>query len=180
MDGSERKPPRLAIVVPCFNEEAVIERTAARLADTLEAMVRCGKLDPTSFICFVDDGSTDRSWQLIEQWHARNAAIHGLKLSRNFGQQSALLGGLMRVRERVDCAVTIDADLQQDEGAIERFVDRYRAGAEIVLGVRKARDADTWFKRASHVLPRDEAARHQGRQGPRRLPPAGFQGAGCA
>jgi glycosyltransferase involved in cell wall biosynthesis len=140
----------LAIVVPCFDEEQSVNATAARLIELLGQLSSSGKIAPASFVYFVDDGSTDGTWPAIEHLHARDAAaVKGLRLARNAGTQNALLAGLLAVRERgADCAVTIDADLQQDERVIETFVERFRAGAQIVYGVRRAR-GDSVVKRAT-------------------------------
>ena len=147
--ASERVPvPVLAIVVPCLNEEAVIAGTARRLAEVLTRLSAAGKIDAESFIYLVDDGSRDRTWGVVEELHAGDASIKGLKLARNVGTQNALLAGLLGVKEHADCVVTIDADLQQDEEVIETFLEKYRAGAHIVYGVRRGR-ADSYLKKAT-------------------------------
>jgi glycosyltransferase involved in cell wall biosynthesis len=135
----------LAIVVPCFNEEAVLPQTAAALLEVLDRLTRAGKISPASQICFVDDGSRDRTWALIEEHAARDVRVHGIKLSRNHGHQKALLAGLMTTTG--DAVVSIDADLQDDVGVIERMVDEFRAGRQVVLGVRDDRSSDSWRKR---------------------------------
>jgi glycosyltransferase involved in cell wall biosynthesis len=140
--------PVLAIVVPCLNEELVIEDTARRLSEVLQKLAAAGKVDAGSFIYIVDDGSHDGTWEVIETLHASDARVKGLKLARNVGTQNALLAGLLSVREHADCVVTIDADLQQDEAVIETFLEKYRAGAHIVYGVRKGR-ADSYLKKAT-------------------------------
>ncbi len=140
-------PPRLAIVVPCYDEEAMVEATAAELCRVLGELGDAGLVDAASFVYFVDDGSRDGTWQRIRLLHERDPRVKALKLSRNFGHQNAQLAGLMSVRDRVDCAITIDADLQQDVDAIPRFLERHRAGAEIVFGVRNDRRSDALGKR---------------------------------
>jgi polyisoprenyl-phosphate glycosyltransferase len=145
----ERAQPRLAVVVPCFNEELIIGQTLARLTELLRDLIAAGKLDTDSFIYPVDDGSRDSTWRIIEEFHARDPMIKGLKLVRNVGTQNALLAGLLSVRDRVDCVVTIDADLQQDERIIETFLDKYRDGAQVVYGVRRNHGSDSVTRRAT-------------------------------
>lgn len=140
--------PVLAIVVPCLNEELVINDTARRLVEVLQKFSAAGKIDAESFIYIVDDGSSDATWEVIEELHAQEARVKGLKLARNVGTQNALLAGLLSVKEHADCVVTIDADLQQDEAVIETFLEKYKAGAHIVYGVRKGR-ADSYLKKAT-------------------------------
>ncbi len=147
--GGNAARPVLAVVVPCFDEEPVVRRTAARLCELLRRLTAAGKIDAASFVYFVDDGSRDQTWAAIEELHAADAVVKGLKLARNTGTQNALLAGLLGVKDRSDCVVTIDADLQQDEGVIETFLDKFRAGAHIVYGVRNARSSDSAWKRAT-------------------------------
>jgi glycosyltransferase involved in cell wall biosynthesis len=135
----------LDIVVPCYNEQDVIPITAQRLSALLEGLHRQGKIGVSSRIYFVDDGSKDGTWSLIETLAATNHNIHGVKLSHNRGHQSALLAGLLHARG--DCVVSIDADLQDDERVIEQMIDRCCEGFDIVYGVRTDRSADTPFKR---------------------------------
>lgn len=141
--------PVLAIVVPCLNEELVVEETAGRLRDLLGRLTAARKIDPASFIYFVDDGSRDRTWLLIEKMHAIDDRIKALKLSRNVGTQNALLAGLLAIKEHVDCAITIDADLQQDEQAMDTFIEKYQQGAHIVYGVRRRHAQTAPLKRAT-------------------------------
>lgn len=141
--------PTLAVVLPCFNEEAVIQETFERLNILIKELIRKGKVSGKSFILAVDDGSADLTWNKVEALAAHDHILKGLKLSRNYGHQNALLAGLLSVRNRVDCAISIDADLQQDENAIPLFLEKYRAGAEIVYGVRNDRGSDGWGKRLS-------------------------------
>lgn len=140
-------PGRLTIVVPCYDEEAVLPITALALEAHLKALIGKGKIAADSHVLFVDDGSRDRTWALVERFAAGSPYVRGLKLSRNRGHQNALLAGLLAADG--DAVVSVDADLQDDLSAIERMVDAHREGAEIVLGVRGTRDSDTWFKRGS-------------------------------
>ena len=138
---------RLSIVVPCYNEEAVLPETLQRLAETLTRLTGLGKITAESEIVLVDDGSQDRTWELIREAHARDARFRGVKLSANCGHQTALIAGLWGASG--DAVVSVDADLQDDLGAMERMVDAYAAGHEIVYGVRTRRASDTQFKRSS-------------------------------
>jgi glycosyltransferase involved in cell wall biosynthesis len=142
------RAPLLAIVVPCLNEELVVGDTARRLVEVLHRLSAAGKVDASSFVYLVDDGSRDRTWSVVEELHARDARVKGLKLARNVGTQNALLAGLLGVREHADCVVTIDADLQQDEAVIETFLEKYAGGAHIVYGVRRGR-GDSYLKKAT-------------------------------
>ncbi|MCA1568429.1 MAG: glycosyltransferase family 2 protein [Acidobacteria bacterium] len=144
----EKDAPVLAIVVPCLNEELVVGDTARRLCEVLHKLSAAGKVDAASFVYFVDDGSRDATWAVVEELHARDARVKGLKLARNVGTQNALLAGLLGVKEHADCVVTIDADLQQDEAVIETFLEKYAAGAHIVYGVRRGR-GDSYVKKAT-------------------------------
>ncbi len=138
---------KLAIVIPCFNEEAVLRTTIAKLSIIREQLLNEGLIDPNSQITFVDDGSTDHSWQLIELAARQAPYIHGIKLSTNKGQQNALLAALFHVKG--DAVITLDADLQDDVGAIREMVIRHIAGAHIVYGVRSCRDTDSMCKRVT-------------------------------
>lgn len=137
----------LSIVVPCYNEEEVLSETIKRLSSVLDEMVGKGKVVNSSHVCFVDDGSCDRTWSLIKEYAASNPYVRGIKLSRNRGHQIALLAGLSSVEG--DMIVSIDADLQDDVSVIEEMVDKYQDGYDIVYGVRASRDTDTWFKRTT-------------------------------
>lgn len=132
-----RTRPRLAIVVPCFNEELVIGETVRRLAAVLRDLREKGQVAPDSFLFFVDDGSVDKTWRLLCELNESNPEVKGLKLARNFGHQNAVLAGLLTVRHRADCVISMDADLQHDEQAIYDFLGKYRDGADIVYGVRR-------------------------------------------
>ncbi|BDY13572.1 glycosyltransferase family 2 protein [Hydrogenimonas cancrithermarum] len=135
----------LSIIVPCYNEEEVLPETVVRLSELLQALIDKKKVDEKSRICFVDDGSKDATWKMIERYSTEQPNICGIKLSRNYGHQNALIAGLFNTDS--DIAITIDADLQDDISVIERMIDEYYRGNEIVYGVRKKRDTDTWFKR---------------------------------
>ncbi|MFZ2062207.1 MAG: glycosyltransferase family 2 protein [Candidatus Binatus sp.] len=132
-----RTRPRLAIVVPCFNEELVIGETVRRLAAVLRDLRERGQVAHDSFLFFVDDGSADKTWGLLLDLNQSNPEVKGLKLARNFGHQNAVLAGLLTVRHRADCVISMDADLQHDEQAIYDFLGKYRDGADIVYGVRR-------------------------------------------
>lgn len=145
--------PILAIVIPCFNEELCVNSTAEKLLEILRILSDKNKISEKSYLYFVDDGSTDKTWQIIEELHSTNPLVKGLKFIRNFGNQKALIAGYEGVRDiGCDCAVSIDADLQQDEFAIETFVDKFTSGADIVSGIRNSRDTDTFFKKTSAVM----------------------------
>lgn len=140
---------RLAIVVPCYNEEAVLERSVSELSQVLRGLIAKEKISRDSFLLFVDDGSRDRTWELIEKFHKEDELVSGLKLAGNVGHQNALLAGLLSVKDNIDISISIDADLQDDTGVIEGMVDRYTGGCDIVYGVRSARKTDTFFKRVT-------------------------------
>ena len=135
------------LVVPCFNEEEVLPESAKQMRKKLEELIRKRKVSAKSRIVLVDDGSKDRTWKIIEKF-AKDKRFLGVKLSRNFGHQAALLAGL-EVAKEADAVITIDADLQDDLGAVEEMMKKFKGGAEIVFGVRKSREKDTWFKRGS-------------------------------
>lgn len=146
-----REKPILYIVVPCYNEHEVLPESAKQLCSVLDKMVITGKIAEESRVVFVDDGSRDNTWELICAEHEKRSNVLGVKLSRNEGHQNALLGGLMTVKDDCDCTVSIDADLQDDINTIEKMVDKYIEGCEIVYGVRNKRDTDTFFKRTTAV-----------------------------
>ena len=137
----------LYLVVPCYNEEAVLPETAKRLLDILRELTAAGRISEQSRILFVNDGSGDRTWELISTLHRHDKRFAGLSLSRNRGHQNALLAGLMLAKDHADAAISLDADLQDDVGAIDRFVSKYEEGCEVVYGVRSSRETDTGFKR---------------------------------
>jgi len=141
------KAPVLYIIVPCYNEEEVLPETNARLNALADALIAEKRIDAASRILFVDDGSRDRTWKLIEELAARTERVEGLKLAHNAGHQNALWAGMMSVRGKADAIVTIDADLQDDINAIRGFLEKYGEGCEVVYGVRSKRETDTAFKR---------------------------------
>lgn len=141
------KADKLYVVVPCYNEEAVLPETTRRLGEKLHAMMAVGSISADSRVLFVDDGSRDRTWELIEQAHAQDELFTGAKLSRNRGHQNALLAGLMTAKDCADMVISMDADLQDDINAMDKFVEEYYAGHDIVYGVRSSRATDTAFKR---------------------------------
>ncbi|WP_199426502.1 glycosyltransferase family 2 protein [Thermaerobacillus caldiproteolyticus] len=143
------KKPVLTIVVPCYNEEEVFLETAKQLTAVLEDLLDEHLIAAESKILFVDDGSRDRTWSLIEKESETNPFVTGLKLSRNFGHQKALLAGLETAKNYSDCVISIDADLQDDVSVIREFVVKYWEGYDIVYGVRRSRKTDTFFKRAT-------------------------------
>ncbi len=139
---------RLYIVVPCYKEEAVLPETSRRLREKLEALIKQGKIDRDSRILFVNDGSKDRTWPLIEQYHKEAPEIFsGINLSRNRGHQNALLAGLSTAVTRADMVISMDADLQDDINAVDAMIDEYHNGYDVVYGVRSKRETDTFFKR---------------------------------
>ena len=139
--------PVLWIVVPCYNEAEMLPLSVQRFEDLLTVMVGCKLVSPGSRIVYVDDGSTDTTWDVICSQHGRNPLHCGLRLGRNTGQQNALLAGLEASIGKADCVVTADADLQDDVGVIPDMVRRFRDGYQIVYGVRSARSTDTRLKR---------------------------------
>lgn len=142
-----RNIPKLALIVPCYNEEAVLRETASRLTDTLQDLKNMNVVSKQSCILFVDDGSHDSTWQIIESIGKSKDHVCGIKLSRNCGHQNALLAGMHHMLEKCDCLISIDADLQQDEKQIVEFVQKYINGADVVLGIRNDRKTDSFFKK---------------------------------
>lgn len=140
---------KLYLVVPCYNECEVFPETSKQLSALFERMINNGVISSDSKIVFVDDGSRDNTWELINHENKNNKFVQGIKLSRNQGHQNALLGGLMTVMDECDCTVSIDADLQDDINVIEEMVQKFNSGADVVYGVRKKRDTDTFFKRTT-------------------------------
>ncbi len=140
---------KLAIVVPCFNEQEVLPLTFRCLSDQLYGLIAQQKISADSIIIYVDDGSQDSTWALIEQESQVSQNVYGIKLSSNCGHQNALMAGLMVAKDLADMAVSIDADLQDDVAAIEKMVNCYNDGTDIVYGVRASRQTDTAFKRTT-------------------------------
>lgn len=141
--------PFLTVVVPCYNEEEVLSESVTQLTNIIQKLVMSASISDKSQIMFVDDGSKDKTWELIQQYSESNEHVSGLKLSRNYGHQGALLAGLTEAHAYSDCVVSIDADLQDDVNAIIEFIEKYHEGFDVVYGVRDKRDTDTYFKRNS-------------------------------
>lgn len=140
----------LYLVVPCYNEQEVLHETCSRLTAKLTGLIQQGRVSPKSRMLFVDDGSQDETWNIIQALHGENPLVSGLKLSRNRGHQNALLAGLMTAKELCDVSISLDADLQDDVDAIDRFLDQHQQnGCGVVYGVRSSRKTDTFFKRNS-------------------------------
>ena len=136
-------------MVPCYNEEEVLPETVARLTQKLHQLSEANRIAPGSRMLLVDDGSRDRTWEMIREYHQSNPLVEGLKLARNRGHQNALLAGLMAAKERCDLTVSMDADLQDDIDAIDGMLEKYREGCDVVYGVRSSRETDTAFKRGT-------------------------------
>lgn len=141
--------PILALVIPCYNEEEVIKTTINRLLEVLNDLINTEKISHESFIYLVNDGSKDSTWKIIQELHSEFPdKVKALNFTRNFGNQRAILAGLLEVRKfNVDCCITLDADLQQDENKIIEFVDKFKNGAHIVCGVRNSRKTDSFMKK---------------------------------
>ena len=137
----------LYLVIPCYNEEAVLHETAKQLLAKMNSMFDRGMISRESKIMFVNDGSRDRTWEIIKELHESNPIYSGVKLSRNKGHQNALLAGLMTAKEKADMTISLDADLQDDVDVIDQMVEKYYEGNDVVYGVRSARDTDTFFKK---------------------------------
>jgi glycosyltransferase involved in cell wall biosynthesis len=140
---------RLCIVVPCYNEEEALAYTNTELTSIIHRLIEAGKIDKGSFILYVDDGSRDDTWNIIETYHSEYNCVFGLKLAKNTGHQNALTAGLLAAKDHGDMIVSIDADLQDDVSVIEEMIDQFKQGYDIVYGVRKKRDTDTYFKRTT-------------------------------
>ncbi|TLE01556.1 glycosyltransferase family 2 protein [Helicobacter japonicus] len=147
----------LCIVVPAYNEEAMLIQTYQELSLVLNTLIKQGEIARESFICFVDDGSKDKTWEILKgisqnESTSEAIAVSAIKLSRNYGHQNALLAGLEYVADKCDCAISIDCDLQDDVGVIGEFVKKAKAGAEVIYGVRKSRHKDSVFKKYSALM----------------------------
>jgi len=140
---------KLIVVIPCYNEEEVLHETTKRLSVKLDAMIAGGLVSADSKIMYVDDGSKDRTWEMISAFNRENKYVMGVKLSRNRGHQNALLAGLMTAKDMCDVTISMDADLQDDVEILDDFIRKFEEGCDIVYGVRKNRDTDTGFKRGS-------------------------------
>ncbi len=139
----------LYLAIPCFNEEEVLPETYKRLKDKMEFLIKQKTISKNSRVVFIDDGSSDETWEQIEHFHKQDNLFSGLKLSKNRGHQNALLAGLMTARECADVVISMDSDLQDDIDAIDRFLEQYNNGADIVYGVRSKRKKDSMFKRST-------------------------------
>lgn len=137
----------LYLAVPCYNEEEVLYDTTEKLLAKFGQLLSQGKISGDSRIMYIDDGSKDRTWEIICELHDKNRLVSGAKLSRNRGHQNALYGGLMTAKEHADCVISLDADLQDDIDAIDRMLEKYEEGCDIVYGVRSKRETDSFFKR---------------------------------
>lgn len=137
----------LYLVIPCYNEEEVLEETAKQLKKKMNELIADGAVSRESRIMFVNDGSKDNTWDIIQKLHQKDEIFSGVALSRNRGHQNALLAGLMTAKEYADMVISLDADLQDDINAIDKFVEKYYEGYDIVYGVRNKRETDTFFKR---------------------------------
>ena len=140
---------RLAIVVPCYKEEAVLEETTNRLSEILDDLISKELIGQNSYVLYVNDGSTDETWSIISKFHTTNKYVNGVNLACNVGHQKALWAGLTVAKDNADIVVSIDADLQDDVNAIKAMVQKYHEGCDIVYGVRNERKTDTWFKRTT-------------------------------
>ena len=142
--------PTVYFVIPCYNEEEVLPETIKRLNLKLQTLIESGKATEDSRMLFVDDGSKDKTWQIITEHSNENKFVGGIKLAHNRGHQNALLSGLMTAKDSgCDCAISLDADLQDDINVIDQFIDKYLEGCEVVYGVRNSRKKDTFFKRST-------------------------------
>ena len=143
---------KLMVVIPCYNEEEVLPETSRRLKEKMASLTDKGLISPDSRVLLVDDGSRDRTWELISALNREDPLFEGVKLSRNRGHQNALLAGLMTARGRCAMCISMDADLQDDMDAMDRFIEKYQEGCDVVYGVRNRRDTDTAFKRSTALM----------------------------
>ncbi len=147
LENKEYRMEKLYLIIPCYNEEEVLPETKKRLKKKMDELIQKKKISSKSKVIFVNDGSRDKTWELIKTFHEEDSLFGGINLTRNKGHQNALLAGLMTVKEDCDIAISLDADLQDDIEAIEKMVDSYHEGYDIVYGVRSSRKKDTFFKR---------------------------------
>ena len=140
---------RLFCVIPCYNEQEVLPTTSSLLRDKLHDLIEQNKISSDSRIVFVNDGSRDATWEIIQALHDEDEIFQGINLSKNMGHQNALLAGLMTVKDLCDAAISLDADLQDDINAIDEMIDKFNEGCDVVYGVRSARKTDTFFKRTT-------------------------------
>lgn len=137
----------LYLAVPCYNEEEILEDTTNKLICKMQSLIDSGKISHDSRIMYIDDGSKDNTWNIIESLHNEHELVIGLKMSRNRGHQNALYGGLIVAKKYADAVISIDADLQDDINAFDEMLEKYENGCDIVYGVRSKRKTDTFFKR---------------------------------
>jgi len=137
------------LVIPCYNEKEVLPETSKQLKQIMQDLIKKEKISSESRVAFVNDGSKDTTWNIISQLHEEDPVFVGINLAHNKGHQNALFAGLMTAKEYADAAISLDADLQDDVGAIEEFIDKFNEGKDIVYGVRSARTTDTKFKRGT-------------------------------
>lgn len=142
-----KKVPTLYLVIPCYNEEEALPYTKEKVSEKMRHLLSAGEISPMSRVVLVNDGSKDKTWEMIEAYHREDPLFSGINLSRNRGHQNALLAGLLVSKDYCDVTISMDADLQDDINAIDGMLQAYQEGAEIVYGVRSARDTDTWFKK---------------------------------
>ena len=138
---------KLYLAIPCYNEEEVLFDTTEKLTNKFDRLIADGKITHDSKIVYIDDGSKDKTWEIISDLYKTNKYVNGIKMSRNRGHQNALLGGLMTIKDDCDCVISIDADLQDDINAFDKMLEDFENGSEIVYGVRSKRATDTAFKR---------------------------------
>ena len=138
---------KLYLAIPCYNEEEVLRDSAGKLLDKYDSLMKQGKITGDSKIVFIDDGSKDRTWEIIKELHGEDPVFQGIKLSRNRGHQNALLCGLMTLKDKADAVISIDADLQDDINAFDAMLEKFEDGCDVVYGVRSKRETDTFFKR---------------------------------
>jgi polyisoprenyl-phosphate glycosyltransferase len=150
--NTEKTPPTLAIVVPCFNEEESMKHSNKILLKTLNEMIEKKEVSLKSYILFVDDGSHDETWLLITKNHKKDRRVKGISLSRNYGHQHALMAGLQQIKNKCDISISIDADLQQDPKAMNKFIVEYNNGADIVFGIREKTKSTSFLKRSTSAL----------------------------
>lgn len=144
-----RKDNILYVVIPCYNEEEVLEETTKQLKPKIERLIKSKKISAKSKVMYVNDGSKDKTWDLIKKISEKEKLFTGITLSRNKGHQNALLAGLMTAKNYADVVISMDADLQDDINAIDEMIDKYHEGCDIVYGARSKRKTDTWFKRVT-------------------------------
>ncbi len=143
---------RLAIVSPCYNEEAVLYKAAEKIESVLQGLIAKNKIAKDSFVMYVNDGSQDSTWEIIKKLYERGTIFYGINLAQNVGHQNALMAGMMTAKDMADAVITMDCDLQDDVNAIEKMIDKHNGGAEIVFGIKIDRQADSKSKKWSAEL----------------------------